>query len=179
MLIIGYRQFTKRGFWLTIYGTCMLSLFLSLFESLGHIIPPLPNDMIIASIGMGVLIGTGLGIIFNAGGTTGGVDIIAKIIKDKLGIPMARTMFTFDAIVIGISLVIFLSFTNAIYTILGLYIASKLSNAFKKDFKRDIKSSLSQMPTKILPMPSIKKCLEELLLFMEWVLTIKPKKQLF
>ena len=93
MLIIGYRQFTKRGFWLTIYGTCMLSFFLSLFESLGHFVPPLPNDMIIASIGMGILIGTGLGIIFNAGGTTGGVDIIAKIIKDKLGIPMARTMF--------------------------------------------------------------------------------------
>ncbi len=135
MLIIGYRQFTKRGFWLTIYGTCMLSLFLSLFESLGHIIPPLPNDMIIASIGMGVLIGTGLGIIFNAGGTTGGVDIIAKIIKDKLGIPMARTMFTFDAIVIGISLVIFLSFTNAIYTILGLYIASKIIERFQEGFQ--------------------------------------------
>ena len=135
MLIIGYRQFTKRGFWLTIYGTCMLSFFLSLFESLGHFVPPLPNDMIIASIGMGILIGTGLGIIFNAGGTTGGVDIIAKIIKDKLGIPMARTMFAFDATVIGISLIIFLSFTNAIYTIIGLYIASKIIERFQAGHK--------------------------------------------
>ena len=29
MLIIGYRQFSKKGFWLTIFGTCMLSVFLS------------------------------------------------------------------------------------------------------------------------------------------------------
>ena len=86
MLIIGYRQFSKKGFWLTIFGTCMLSVFLSLFETLGHIVPPLPNDMMISAIGMGVCVGTGLGIIFNAGGTTGGVDIIAKIIKDKMNI---------------------------------------------------------------------------------------------
>ena len=100
MLIIGYRQFSKKGFWLTIFGTCMLSVFLSLFESLGHLIAPLPNDLIIAALRMGVCVGTGLGIIFNAGGTTGGVDIIAKIIKDKFGIPMARTMFAFDATVL-------------------------------------------------------------------------------
>ncbi len=135
MLIIGYRQFSKKGFWLTIFGTCMLSVFLSLFETLGHIVPPLPNDMIISAIGMGVCVGTGLGIIFNAGGTTGGVDIIAKIIKDKIGIPMARTMFAFDAIVIGISMIIFLSFTNAIYTIIGLYIAAQLIDKFQEGFR--------------------------------------------
>lgn len=135
MLIIGYRQFSKKGFWLTIYGTVMLSMFLSLFEALGHLIPPLPNDMVIASIGMGVLVGTGLGVIFNAGGTTGGVDIIAKIIKEKIGIPMARTMFAFDAIVIGISMIIFLSFTNAIYTIIGLYIASQIIDRFQAGFR--------------------------------------------
>ena len=123
MLIIGYRQFSKKGFWLTIFGTCMLS------------VPPLPNDMMISAIGMGVCVGTGLGIIFNAGGTTGGVDIIAKIIKDKIGIPMARTMFAFDAIVIGISMIIFLSFTNAIYTIIGLYIAAQLIDKFQEGFR--------------------------------------------
>lgn len=135
MLIIGYRQFSKKGFWLTIYGTVMLSIFLSLFEMLGHLIPPLPNDMIIASLGMGVLVGTGLGLIFNAGGTTGGVDIIAKIVKEKTGIPMARTMFAFDAIVIGISMIIFLSFTNAIYTIIGLYIAAQIIDRFQAGFR--------------------------------------------
>ena len=135
MLIIGYRQFSKKGFWLTIFGTCMLSVFLSLFESLGHLIAPLPNDLIIAALGMGVCVGTGLGIIFNAGGTTGGVDIIAKIIKDKFGIPMARTMFAFDATVIGISMLIFLSFINAIYTIIGLYIGALLIDKFQEGFR--------------------------------------------
>lgn len=135
MLIIGYRQFSKKGFWLTIFGTCMLSVFLRLFEMAGHIIPQMPNDMIISAIGMGVCVGTGLGIIFNAGGTTGGVDIIAKIIKDKIGIPMARTMFVFDALVITISLSIFLSFTNAIYTIIGLFIAAKIIERFQEGFQ--------------------------------------------
>ena len=135
LLIIGYKQFSKKGFWLTIFGTVMLSVFLRIFEMIGHIIPPLPNDMILAAIGMGVFVGSGLGIIFNAGGTTGGVDIIAKIIKDKLDIPMSRTMFTFDAIVITISLIIFLSFTNAIYTIIGLYIAAIIIGKFQEGFQ--------------------------------------------
>ena len=48
---------------------------------------------------------------------------------------MARTMFTFDALVITISLFIFLSFTNAIYTIIGLYIAAKIIEKFQEGFQ--------------------------------------------
>ncbi|MGL4336884.1 MAG: YitT family protein [Turicibacter sp.] len=135
MLLIGYRLFSKKTFLLTIYGTVMLSVFLGLFEHLGFFIPSFPDDMIIASIGLGVFVGSGLGIIFNAGGTTGGVDIIAKLIKDKLGIPMSRTMFIFDAAVISLSLLLFLSIKEAIYTIIGLYLASKIIERFQEGFQ--------------------------------------------
>ncbi|HAX72638.1 MAG TPA: YitT family protein [Firmicutes bacterium] len=135
MFIIGYKLFSKRGFWLTVYGTVMLSVFLRIFETVGFLIPTFPDDMIIASIGMGVFIGSGLGIIFNAGGTTGGVDIIAKLVKQKLGVPMSQTMFLFDAAVITISFIVFLTIKEAIYTIIGLYIASKIIERFQEGFQ--------------------------------------------
>ncbi len=135
MFLIGYRLFSRRGFWLTVYGTVMLSVFLRLFESIGYLIPPFPDDMILSAIGMGVLIGSGLGIIFNAGGTTGGVDIIAKLVKLKFNIPMSQTMFLFDAAVISTSLVVFLSIEAAIYTLVGLYIAAKIIEKFQLGFQ--------------------------------------------
>ena len=51
----------------------------------------------------GVSVGVGLGIIFRYGGT-GGVDIIARFAHRYLGMGMGRTMFIFDAIVIGLSI---------------------------------------------------------------------------
>ena len=135
MLILGFRLFSRRGFWLTVYGTVMLSVFLALFESANYLIPPFPDDMILSAIGMGVFVGSGLGIIFNAGGTTGGVDIIAKLIKNKLNIPMSQTMFLFDAAVITVSFVAFLSVETAIYTLIGLYIASKIIERFQSGFQ--------------------------------------------
>ena len=135
MFILGFRLFNRQTFWLTVYGTIMLSVFLGIFEHTGFLIPSFFDDMILASIGLGVLVGSGLGIIFNAGGTTGGVDIIAKLIKLKFNVPMSQTMFIFDACVIALSLVVFLSFEDAIYTLIGLYIASKIIERFQSGFQ--------------------------------------------
>ena len=53
--------------------------------------------MTLAALFAGVFIGVGLGIVFRFGGTTGGVDIIAKLGFKYLGWSMGKTMFAFDA----------------------------------------------------------------------------------
>lgn len=71
LLILG----TSFG-WRTLYATAMLSVFLK-------IIPftiPCPN-LIIASIFGGLFLGFGIGTVFSSGGTTGGTDLIATIVK--------------------------------------------------------------------------------------------------
>ena len=148
VLFIGYRRFAKRTFWLTVFGTVCLSAFLRLFELLGPLVPTLLDDMILAVVAYGFLVGVGMGLIFKEDATTGGADIIAKLAKDKLGVPMAKTILIFDTSVIMASLLTFLTFTHAIYTLLGIYICSllitKMTEGFQAGYKILIHSTKSE-----------------------------------
>ena len=134
MLIIGFRQFEKKTFYLTLFGTIALSFFLRIFEVLGPLVPSLEDDMILAAVSYGVVVGAGMGIIFREDATTGGSDIIAKLFNDKLGIPFAQTVFSFDTAVILVSFLSFLSFSNAVYTLIGLYIYSQIISKLLEGF---------------------------------------------
>ena len=50
----------------------------------------LHNDLLLASLFAGVFVGVGLGIIFRCGGTTGGVDIIARLANKYIGWSMGK-----------------------------------------------------------------------------------------
>jgi uncharacterized membrane-anchored protein YitT (DUF2179 family) len=86
---------------------------------------PLKHDLTLAALFAGVFIGIGLGIIFRYGGTTGGVDIIARLVYKYKGISMGKTMFTFDAVVITLSL-LYLSYREAMYTLVAVFVAARV-----------------------------------------------------
>lgn len=128
LFLIGWKVLGRIAFLYTIIGTLSLSLFLSLFHMVLH---PVEIDDVLAALYAGVTVGAGLGIIFRYGGTTGGVDIIAKYLQKKFGISIGRTLFLSDALVIGASLV-YLSVQNAMYTIVAVYIASRVIDFFQE-----------------------------------------------
>src|SRR5690625_3425039 len=74
----------------------------------------------------GVFIGVGLGIIFRYGGTTGGVDIIARIVYQYVGWSMGKTMFLFDLVVITTSVFAILELIEGMYTLVAVYIAARV-----------------------------------------------------
>ncbi|MGV2549589.1 YitT family protein, partial [Bacillus licheniformis] len=80
-------------------GTVSLSVFLWTFQGC-QIHMQLQSDLALAALFAGVFIGTGLGIIFRYGGTTGGVDIIVRLINKYFQVPMGKAMFVFAACVI-------------------------------------------------------------------------------
>lgn len=122
LFILGWKILGRTSFFYTILGTLSLSLFLSLFDN----VLPLPmNDRLLASLYAGVAIGAGLGIIFRYGGTTGGVDIIARLLQKHWGVSMGRTLFLSDILVIGASL-IYLNLESAMYTLVVVFIASRV-----------------------------------------------------
>jgi uncharacterized membrane-anchored protein YitT (DUF2179 family) len=121
ILFLGWRILGKTSLFYTIIGTVSLSLFLSLFSNF-HL--PL-NDSLLAALYSGVSVGVGSGIIFRAGGTTGGVDIIARILNKFMGWSIGRIMFLSDALVIGISLV-YLDLPGAMYTLVAVFIGSRV-----------------------------------------------------
>ncbi|MDM5298515.1 YitT family protein [Bacillus pumilus] len=124
IFFIGWKMLGRTMFTYTIVGTVSLSVFLSIFQRF-QIHMPLQHDLALAALFAGVFIGTGLGIIFKFGGTTGGVDIIARLMNKHYQIAMGRTMFIFDACVIAISLT-YLNYKEAMYTLVAVFVAAKV-----------------------------------------------------
>ncbi len=125
LFFIGWRILGKIAFIYTIIGTLGVSLFLFIFQRYEVIDIPLHDDLTLAALFAGVFIGVGLGIVFRYGGTTGGVDIIARLGFKYLGWSMGKTMFLFDAFVIASSL-LYLNYREAMYTLLAVFIAAKV-----------------------------------------------------
>ncbi|MCV9888369.1 YitT family protein [Metabacillus halosaccharovorans] len=125
LFIIGWRVLGKTSFVYTIIGTVSLSLYLWIFQRY-QIQMPLKDDLTLAALFAGVSIGIGLGTIFRYGGTTGGVDIIARLTHRYIGWSMGKTMFLFDLCVITISWVAYLSYKEAMYTLVAVFVGARV-----------------------------------------------------
>ncbi|WP_313890975.1 YitT family protein [Psychrobacillus sp.] len=125
MFFIGWKLLGRKVFWYTVIGTVSVSLFLKVFQ-VYEIQIGLNDDLFLASLFAGVFIGTGLGIIFRFGGTTGGVDIIARLVQKYFGWTMGKTMFMFDAVVILLSWLTFLDIRSMMYTLVAVFVGARV-----------------------------------------------------
>src|SRR5690606_12678937 len=105
--------------------TVAVSVFLKIFL-IYEIQIDLQNDLFLASLFAGIFVGTGLGIIFRYGGTTGGVDIIARLVQKYIGWSMGKTMFLFDAAVILLSWIVFLDNRSMMYTLVAVFVGARV-----------------------------------------------------
>ncbi|ART76847.1 YitT family protein [Sutcliffiella horikoshii] len=126
IFFIGWKLLGRNTFFYTLIGTFSLSLFLWIFQRVPLMFPPLENDLTLAALFAGVFIGIGLGIIFRYGGTTGGVDIIARLAHKYIGWSMGKAMFMFDAVVIVLSLIMYLTYQEAMYTLVAVFVAARV-----------------------------------------------------
>jgi uncharacterized membrane-anchored protein YitT (DUF2179 family) len=125
VFIIGWKLLGSKTFRYTIIGTLSLSIFLWIFQRFQLNIP-LHHDLLLAALFAGVFIGIGLGIIFRFGGTTGGVDIIARLVHKYTHISMGKTMFVFDACVITASLLTYINYREAMYTLVAVFVSARV-----------------------------------------------------
>lgn len=129
LFLLGWRMLGGKKMILTIYGSTALSLFLALFESsdITHKMIEYTSgyDYMLIVLYAGVTLGTGLGIVFRYGGTTGGIDIIARILSRWRGYSMGQLILVFDGIIIGVS-IFYISLDKILYTLVMAFIASKM-----------------------------------------------------
>jgi len=121
LFLLGWRQLGRRSLIYTVFGTVCLAVSLTAFGGLRLVL----DDLLLAALFAGATVGIGLGVVFRFGGTTGGVDIIARIAQKHLGWPIGRTMLAVDMLVIALSL-LYLSLPRAMYTVVAIFVASRV-----------------------------------------------------
>lgn len=119
IILIGIWKFGWKFIISTIYSLGMISVLTNLMEYVG----PLTEDRMLAAIVGAVLVGTGIGIVFKAGSTTGGIDIIIKIIKQKFPHKKTGSLFLiFDSVVIAAAGVVFGTIEASIYASIATFV---------------------------------------------------------
>lgn len=129
LFFLGFRVFGRQPMTLTLLGTLSLSFFLWVMErliGLGWIAPFVSRqDYLLAALYAGVTLGTGLGIVFRFGGTTGGADILARIGNKWRGWSIGQVILVLDVLVIGASL-LYIPLEKVLYTLVAVFISSKM-----------------------------------------------------
>ena len=121
LIILAYIFLGKNFLLKTFFATFVLSVFLKVFASFSE---PL-DDILLAAIFGGAINGIAIGIVFYAGGSTGGMDIVAKIVNKYTGIPISRILLATDFIVLSMVAVIF-GKVIFMYTLISLVLSSKM-----------------------------------------------------
>ncbi|WP_348622856.1 YitT family protein [Paenibacillus peoriae] len=129
LFLIGWKMLGGKQILYTGAGIGSLTFFLWLYEKMIHFgwmgTFQTEHDFILSSLYAGVTLGAGLGIVFRFGGTTGGSDIIARILNRKFGWSMGRILLVIDIVIIGASL-LYIPKEKILYTLVAVFIASKI-----------------------------------------------------
>lgn len=122
LFFFGYKQIGKYFFFGSMFGMLISSIGFDLFA---RILPVVTMDPLVAAIFGGVTIGVGLGVVFLAGASTGGADIVARLLKLKLrNFPIGKLMLCMDLAIAVATGVVYRQFTNTLYSIVTLYLSS-------------------------------------------------------
>ncbi|MBQ4316643.1 MAG: YitT family protein [Clostridia bacterium] len=110
----------------TFYAITISSLSMNLFEMY---VSPLTNNPLLACVGGGVLVAAGIGIVFRGGATTGGSDIIVKLLRLKFRHISTGAIFLFtDGLICLISGFVFGDIDKALFAGIGVFIQMGVLN---------------------------------------------------
>lgn len=121
LLILGIKILGKEFTVKTLFGAGLLSLFVQLFSYF----PTVTDNIFLASIFGGTLYGIGIGIAFASGASTGGTDILSRMIQYFLPqFPIGKLLLVVDGIVITISLIVFKDTELVLFGIFALFFST-------------------------------------------------------
>ena len=131
LFILGGVKIGRQFFVGSLLGMVLSSLLIDGFAAL-----QLPAvEPVIAIVYGGVICGVGLGIVFVNGTSTGGSDILVRLLKLKYrNVPIGQISLTFDAVVVLLTGLVFRDMNKALYTGITVYLCGKMVDAVVYSF---------------------------------------------
>ena len=126
LFLIGGKKIGIRFFVGSLFGAVFLSLFIDLFAFL----PVLEVDPLLGALYGGVLCGLGAGIVFSSQASTGGSDIIVRLLKQKYrNMPLGHITISFDFIVATLTGIVFDDMTRTLYSLIAIFVTGQVLDA--------------------------------------------------
>ena len=126
LFIFGWRALGGLNFALrTIYATLLLALGI---DYLAPFVPVITTDPLLYSLYGGLLDGIGVGLVLRAGGTTGGTDIVARIVERRWGVAPGRVILFVDAAILLGAFFVY-GPDKTLYGLLVAFIATRVIDA--------------------------------------------------
>lgn len=133
LFFFGGRKIGMKFFVGSILGTVFLSLFLDLFL----LIPPVETEPLLGCLYGGILCGIGLGIVFMSGASTGGMDIVVRLLKQKYrNLNIGTISIALDFIVAALTAFVYGDIANMLYILIAVFISGQVVDAvvYKFDY---------------------------------------------
>jgi uncharacterized membrane-anchored protein YitT (DUF2179 family) len=126
ILLVGTIKFGFRFLASTMYAVLLSSVAV---DTIGWLVGPLTDNLLLAAVGGAVLVGTGVGLVFRTGATTGGTDVIVKLLRTKFRHLPTGLVFGFvDGCVCLASGIVFKNIEVMIYAGIALMLQSMIMN---------------------------------------------------
>lgn len=133
-LFVGGYLYIGRNFAIqSLIGTFAFSMMTNLFSTFVPYVTELlygetaEYDRIICALWGGAILGAGLGFVFKGGATTGGSDIVARIVCKRFSsMSMGQTILLCDIVVVLTVALLYRSFSAAMYSAVAVFVSSKL-----------------------------------------------------
>ena len=123
LFVISFIVFGKNFIIKTLFSTAMTSL---LIDAGAYFLPAYEGDKILAAVFGGALLGVGLGVIFTRGATSGGTDIMGRLLKKAMPhITMGRLVMICDLCVVLLAGLVYKNIESVLYATIVFIVSSK------------------------------------------------------
>ncbi len=129
LFLIGYRSMGKIFAFRSLVATALFSVLIDILP-----LRPVSEDPLLGTLFGGVLLGIGLGLILRGGATTGGTDMVARMVHRRFSfITVGMFLFILDFLVVAAAAV-FIGSTQALYALINIYACSRVIDAVMMGF---------------------------------------------
>lgn len=126
LFIMGGLKIGKQFFFGSLLGMLLSNTLIDLLAAFG--LPAM--DPLLGVLYGGVICGLGLGLVFVSGTSTGGSDILVRLLKLKYrNVPIGQISICFDALVVILAGLVFRDLDKALYTGITVFISGKMVDA--------------------------------------------------
>ena len=121
LFLVSIRGVGKEFFFGSLVGMLLMNLFIEVFT----LLPAPETEPLLAALYGGLLTGAGCGLIFISGASSGGVDILARLLRPKFpAMPIGKLILAMDIITVSLTGLVFGDINKALYSAVTLYVCS-------------------------------------------------------